>query len=75
MDMWSLGISPINADQPTGADARYEPEFDKLQAEIDKLSSPTASSGGYYRDRNTVALCHLGDASCVGPSLVRKPLF
>jgi type VI secretion system protein VasJ len=41
MDLWVIGKEPISPDQPTGNDVRYEPEFEKLQAEIDKLSSPT----------------------------------
>ena len=43
MDLLSLGKNPINDDQPTGAEVRYEPEFEELQAEIDKLSIPSAS--------------------------------
>lgn len=43
MDLLSLGKDPISEDQPTGSDVRYEPEFDELQAEIDKLSVPSAS--------------------------------
>ena len=43
MDLATLGKDPINEDQPTGSDVRYEPEFDELQAEIDKLSVPSAS--------------------------------
>ncbi|MBC2714123.1 MAG: type VI secretion system protein TssA [Desulfobacteraceae bacterium] len=42
MDLLSLGKEPISPDQPAGSDVRYEPEFDSLQAEIDKLSSPSA---------------------------------
>ena len=45
MNLLSLGKDPINPDQPTGTDVRYEPEFEKLQAEIDKLSSPSSSGG------------------------------
>ncbi len=44
-DIASLGKNPISADQPTGADVRYEPEFEELQAEIDKLASPSAAGG------------------------------
>ena len=44
MEMNTLGKTPISDDQPTGSDVRYEPEFEKLQAEIDKLSSPSADS-------------------------------
>jgi len=45
MDYGKLGIDPITADAPAGSDARYESEFEELQTEIDKLSSPTASGG------------------------------
>ena len=45
MDLLSLGKNPINDDQPSGAEVRYEPEFEELQAEIDKLSIPSASGG------------------------------
>ena len=44
MELNTLGKTPISDDQPTGSDIRYEPEFEKLQAEIDKLSSPSADS-------------------------------
>ncbi len=44
MEMNTLGKTPISDDQPTGSDVRYDPEFEKLQAEIDKLSSPSADS-------------------------------
>lgn len=43
MDYTTLGKAPISDDAPCGADARYEPEFEEMQIEIDKLSSPTAS--------------------------------
>ncbi|NIO04258.1 MAG: type VI secretion system protein TssA [Proteobacteria bacterium] len=45
MELSSLGKDPIQADQPTGSDVRYEPEYEQLQAEIDKLSLPSASAG------------------------------
>jgi type VI secretion system protein VasJ len=45
MDLLSLGKDPINPDQPAGSDVRYEPEFEKLQAETDKLSLPSSSGG------------------------------
>jgi len=44
MDLLLLGKSPINSEQPTGIDVRYDPTFEQLQAEIDKLSSPSAAS-------------------------------
>ncbi len=45
MDLETLGSSAISEDSPAGADVRYEPEFEELQAEIDKMSAPTASGG------------------------------
>lgn len=39
MNLESLGKEPINPDQPTGVDVRFEPVFEDLQAEIGKLSS------------------------------------
>lgn len=45
MDYATLGKAPISENSPCGADARYEPEFEAVQNEIDKLSSPSASSG------------------------------
>jgi type VI secretion system protein VasJ len=41
MDLLLLGKEPVSADNPAGSDIRYDPEFEELQAEIDKLSSPT----------------------------------
>jgi type VI secretion system protein VasJ len=43
MDYTILGSSPIEGDKPAGIDVRYEPAFETLQTEIDKLGSPTAS--------------------------------
>lgn len=43
MDFTTLGKAPIKEDAPCGGEARYEPEYELAQAEIDKLSSPTAS--------------------------------
>ncbi len=43
MEIRILGKEPIHPEQPTGSDVRYEPEFELLQAEIDKLSVPSAS--------------------------------
>ena len=45
MDILSLGKDPIQPDQSAGSDVRYEPEYEELQAEIDKLSVPSASGG------------------------------
>ncbi|MFZ1985143.1 MAG: type VI secretion system protein TssA [Desulfatitalea sp.] len=43
MDFTTLGKTAIREDAPCGGEARYEPEYELVQAEIDKLSSPTAS--------------------------------
>jgi type VI secretion system protein VasJ len=45
MDLTTLGKEPISPESPAGADARYEPAFEALQAEVDKMSSPTATGG------------------------------
>ncbi len=43
MDISILGKTPVAGDSPCGENIRYEPEFEELQQEIDKLSSPSAS--------------------------------
>ena len=43
--MITIGKDPISEEYPQGVDSRYEPAFEELQAEIDKLGSPTASGG------------------------------
>jgi type VI secretion system protein VasJ len=40
MDLSELGRLPVSLDKPTGSDIRYDPAFDELQTEVDKLSSP-----------------------------------
>ena len=42
MDYVKLGVSPVSEKKPSGTDVRYEPIFDELQAELDKLGSVTA---------------------------------
>jgi type VI secretion system protein VasJ len=44
MDLQALGTSPISTENPAGEDVRYNSVFEVLQAEVDKLSSPTAST-------------------------------
>ncbi|MCP3899531.1 MAG: type VI secretion system-associated protein TagF, partial [Desulfobacteraceae bacterium] len=41
IDYILLGIEPVSQEQPCGNDIRYEDEFEQLQDEIDKLSSPS----------------------------------
>jgi type VI secretion system protein VasJ len=43
MDLSALGKQPIGTDYPAGSDVRYDPAFDELQSEVDKLSSPAAA--------------------------------
>lgn len=40
----ALGTGPIPGASPTGANVRYEPEFEKLQAEIAKMENPAADA-------------------------------
>lgn len=42
MELDDIGRNPIPGAAPAGQDPRYEPEFEQLQAEIDKLTSVTA---------------------------------
>ena len=43
MELLELGKTPISEEKPAGEDSRFEPEYEAVQAEIEKLSSPTAS--------------------------------
>lgn len=43
MDLLQLGKAPIAGDKPVGCDCRYDAAFESLQAQIDKLASPSAS--------------------------------
>lgn len=43
MDLLQLGKAPIAGDKPAGRTCRYDAAFESLQAQIDKLASPTAS--------------------------------
>jgi len=38
-DIANLGTTPIPGESPTGASVRYEPEYEKIQLEIEKLQS------------------------------------
>lgn len=42
----NIGNEPIKEDSPVGEDVSYEPNFEALTGEIEKLSSPTAEGGG-----------------------------
>lgn len=43
LDIASIGKEPVCPERPAGEDIRYDPLFDALQAEIDKLTSPAAA--------------------------------
>ena len=43
MDISLLGKHPISVERPSGSDVRYDPAFDELQTEVDKLSSPATA--------------------------------
>jgi len=43
MELAELGKQPIRPEQPAGDDVRYDPQYEELQAEVDKFSSPSAS--------------------------------
>lgn len=63
MDFFLLGKTPINAESPTGTDVRYDPDFEALQAEIDKLASPSATDGTDWNKVNALAARILSDKS------------
>lgn len=44
MDITALAASPVSESSPAGADAKYEPEYEALTAEIGKLSSVSRNS-------------------------------
>ncbi len=45
MDIRNLGREPIPGDNPVGQDIRFEPEMEEIEAEIEKLTNPTAEGG------------------------------
>ena len=63
MELSHLGKSPIQSDRPGGSDVRYDPEYEQLQAEIDKLSLPSASGGVDWRKVSDLATSILADKS------------
>jgi len=79
MELIELGKTPISQNSPSGADVRFDPEYEKLQNEIDKLTSPT-SEGGVNWDNvvqlGTIILAekskHLLIASYLCVALVRS---
>ncbi|MEA1936204.1 MAG: type VI secretion system protein TssA [Thermodesulfobacteriota bacterium] len=41
MELIELGKTPVSQENPSGVDVRFEPEYEELQNEIEKLTSPT----------------------------------
>ncbi|MBN2515598.1 MAG: type VI secretion system protein TssA [Deltaproteobacteria bacterium] len=79
MELIELGKTPINQDNPSGSDVRFEPEYDELQSEIEKLTSPTSEGGVDWN--KVIKLCttiiaekskHLLVASYLCVALVRS---
>lgn len=55
MDLLLLGKNPIDPDHPAGDDVRYDPDFEVLQSEIDKLSSPSSLNGVDWNKAGKIA--------------------
>lgn len=80
MDVKDIGKAPVSAAQPAGTDPTYEPEFEQLQAEIDKLSMPSADGQGIDWDKvlklgETILTSkgkHLPTAAYMAAALLRK---
>jgi type VI secretion system protein VasJ len=77
MDLLDLGKNPISKENPAGEDIRSFSEYELLQEEIDKLSSPTASAsvdwkkiGDLSRDILTTKSKHLHSAIYLCQSLL-----
>jgi type VI secretion system protein VasJ len=80
MELQDVGITPVSPDKPAGSDPGYEPEFEQLQAEIDRLSAPSADGQGVDWDK-VVALSrtilegkgkHLQTAGYLAVALMKK---
>lgn len=55
MNLTDLGKDPIPGDSPAGVDASFEPEFEALEGELQKLSSPTASGAVDWKKITSIA--------------------
>lgn len=55
VDMNSIGKTSINEASLTGTDCRYEQAFEDLQAEVDKIGSPSASEGINWQRVSTLS--------------------
>lgn len=77
MELLDIGVKPISEAKPSGEDSKYEPEYDELQQEIDKLSSATAGGAIDWKQvgklSSTILLKKSKDmkvASYLGASLI-----
>jgi len=44
MDYSKLGLTPISEQNPTGEDVKYDEDYEKVESELSKLTSPSASN-------------------------------
>jgi type VI secretion system protein VasJ len=63
MELIELGKTPLSGDAPAGVDAKYEPEYEELTAEIGKLTSPTATGGVDWKNVQQLATQILAEKS------------
>lgn len=55
MDLSELGKQPISPDAPGGEDAKYEPEYEEIENEMAKLTSPSASGAVNWENVKTLS--------------------
>ena len=63
MELIELGKNPISESSPAGEDVRFESEYEELENEIVKLSSPSASEGIDWEKVEELAGTILGQKS------------
>ena len=63
MDLSLLGKTHISDDKPAGAEPSYEPEFEELEAEIEKLSSPASKETADWKKVARLASAILAEKS------------
>ncbi len=63
MDLTTLGKEPIEGDKPAGINMSYEPEFEALQEEIDKMTNPSASESTDWEKVSKIAAEILSEKS------------
>jgi type VI secretion system protein VasJ len=63
MDLRSLGTTPVDPQHPAGVDVRYDPVFEALQAQVDKLSLPSAVGAVDWEKVSQLAATILGEKS------------